>query len=298
MDRFLARKWKTQTEYAGKIINCVYMDERATVKFIGETDDIFSFPTDSIRSDSDFMELFEKLSMFHKNIIFEDADILMKTPVWKFLKSGHPLMNIHSIWIPNEFNTPVDKFHLEIRGEEPVPHLERNMDLFDTHDDTMRVLLTTRPGPLTYGQYLNAISEPGNSLGIIQENSIDLKSLQDIARISELISECDASTSTNQEISSITGILMTSHIIGGRLKCPLRKATAWSKNFNANFRKKRLNMINAPQEYLDFFGKNPDRIVDYCFNSASLETLLSAPFAPRHDKKEVKRICALIKNGK
>lgn len=293
MDRFISQGPALDEKYVGKIINCHKMSETDVMDFIGRSSNIFNFPTDFLRQESDMISAFEKMTYCPKNVIFEDADVLVKTSGWKWLKANASKLNYHSFWIPNETSIELDKFDIMIVGKDKK---KINQDIFLSHEAVMELLLSSSR-PLRWDYYLHALSEPGNALGILHENSTDLKDISEISRIQALISECDVISNSTipHEVSSVTGILMTCYIIDGRLKAPLKKATAWSKGFNMKFREKRLSGISADFEYLDYFAKFPSKIVEFCKNPNCLETLLNAKFAPKHDKKELKRIIAEIK---
>jgi len=230
----------------------------------------FHFPSSALRSEKGVNQIFDAIRHVPKDVIFEDLDVLTKSVAWKIIKLKMKT-SIHAFWIPNEKSTDVDItvdfVHVHPDGKKG----SQGMDQFLDHQQLMSIVLN--PEMCTDSYIQGTYSEPGNTAFVIQENYTSIRS-QDIERACELAESISfANTFSNEHqnfgIYCALAIDTPIKILNGDLKnVSLRKATAWSKDFNLGFRANKLEKIRIRRDIVHYLPQllRHDGLVDLPFD--------------------------------
>jgi hypothetical protein len=242
--------------------------------------------TDTLRSQSITENFFEFIEFSKADIVMDDSSMIKnELPGWRWIQKNR--FNIHSrIFIPCENN--IDTIQIQDKTIEPENKKEiietlHQRDLFKTTKEIMEDILTTK-GDFKVNDYLGMhMDEPGNRMGIVQENYVHAKgiTMDEISKIADHLVEGDYwdtvmySSMYNEQIHEqflLSAVINPCAIIQNRI--PVNKMAAarvWTKDFNMRLKKSlEKDWVVSDPDTMHLLRIKPEFIPMYCKKSKSI----------------------------
>ena len=261
--------------------------------------------TDTLRSMNATSSFFEYIKFTDTDVVLDECEMLKnELPGWKWIKENHRDLKGPRIFVPcshSECSLKGNRIQtgIEAKAEETIH--ERD-SFFDNTKEFIEKLITDK-GRYDFDLFSRMnIDEPGNRMGIIQENYINAKNIDmnEIYEICELISNADTIdntiyTSQNKQdiynIFNIIAIIYPSYIIKNRIPFrSIKPATAWTKDFNTRLKKSlSLYWKNPDPETLQVLRERPEYIQEHCTHSKGIHFINQVSFDKKINLKEIKK---------
>jgi len=244
---------------------------------------------DTLRSQNVTENFFEFISFSKADIVMDDSSMMKnELPGWRWIQQKRK--NIHSrIFIPcenNIDNIQIQDETIEQENKKEVVETLHQRDLFKTTKEFMDEILTEK-GNFNFNALLKiSLEEPGNRMGIVQENYINASgiTINEISSIADYLVEADYwdtmmySSMYNEQIHQhfiVSAILGPCAIIKNRI--PSKKiacARVWTKDFNMRLKKSmEKHWIRSDQETLQVLRYKPKLIPEYCTTSGGIHLI-------------------------
>ena len=256
--------------------------------------------TDTLRSQNVTENFFGFVGFSKADIVTDDSSMIKnELPGWRWIQQNR--IKIHSrIFIPCENN--IDNIQIQDKTLEPENNKEvvetiHQRDIFKTTKEFMEDILTEK-GNFKMNDVLGLhIDEPGNRMGIIQENYINAKeiTMDEISKIADHLVDGDYwdtmmySPNYTEHIHEqfvISAVINPSVIIQNRI--PVNKmasARVWTKDFNMRLKKSlEKHWVRSDPETMQLLRLKHELIPKYCTNSTGIhlinQTSMSSKIKP------------------
>ena len=242
--------------------------------------------TDTLRSQNVTENFFGFIGFSKADIVMDDSTMIKnELPGWRWIQQNR--IKIHSrIFIPCENN--VDTIQIQDKTLEPENNKEvvetiHQRDIFKTTKEFMGEILTTK-GKFKVDDVLGMhMDEPGNRMGIIQENYLHANgiTINEVSEIADHLVDGDYwdtmmyspfYTEQMHDHFVISAVINPSNIIKNRI--PVNKmspAKVWTKDFNMRLKKSlEKHWVRSDPDTMQVLRLNPGLILEYCTNSSGI----------------------------
>ena len=256
--------------------------------------------TDTLRSQNVTQNFFGFIGFSKADIVTDDSSMIKnELPGWRWIQQNR--IKIHSrIFIPCENNLDTIQIQdktLEPENNKAVVETLHQRDLFKTTKEIMDDVLTTK-GNFKVNDYLGIhMDEPGNRMGIVQENYVQAKgiSIEEVSEIADHLVDADYwdtmmySTMYNEQMHEqfvLASVINPCAIIQNRI--PVNKMAAarvWTKDFNMRLKKSlEKHWVRSDPDTMQVLRHKPELITEYCTNSSGIhfinQTSMSSKIKP------------------
>ena len=286
MDKFLKTKRDNifETCDPGKIFLVKSWTTAQICKTIGAS--AVYVGTDTLRSQNVTENFFEFIGFSRADIVTDDSSMIKnELPGWRWIQQNRTKIKSR-IFIPCE-NT-IDTINIQDKTLDPEGGKEivetiHHRDIFKTTKEIMDEVLTTK-GNFKVEDILGVhMDEPGNRLGIVQENYIHAKgiTMSEISYIAEHLAEGDYwdtmmySPNYTEQIHEqfvISAVINPCAIIKNRIPHEkMSPARVWTKDFNMRLKKSlEKHWLVSDPDTMQVLRLKPELIPEYCTNSSGI----------------------------
>jgi len=267
--------------------------------------------TDTLRSQNVTQNFFGFIGFSKADIVTDDCCMIKnELPGWRWIQQNR--IKIHSrIFIPCENN--LDTLQIQDKTLEPENNKEavetlHQRDLFKTTKEIMEDVLTTN-GKFRVNDYLGMhMDEPGNRMGIVQENYIHTKgiTMDEASVIADHLVDADYwdnmmySTMYNEQIHEhfvLSAVINPCAIIQNRI--PVNKMAAarvWTKDFNMRLKKSlEKHWVRSDPDTMQVLRHKPEFIPEYCKNSSGIHLINQTSMGLKVKNDVLKSIKGVLK---
>ena len=245
--------------------------------------------TDTLRSQNVTENFFQFLGFSKADVVMDDCSMIRnELPGWRWIQQNKSKI-FSRIFIPCEnCIETIQTYDLIIEPENKNKQIEtiHQRDIFQTTKEFMEDILTEK-GNFKINDIMGLhIDEPGNRMGIVQENYTHAKgiTIDEISRIADHLVDGDFwdtmmySPNYTEHIHEqfvISAIVNPCAIIQNRI--PVNKMAAarvWTKDFNMRLKKSLEKYWTHSDQYtLQVLRMKPEFIPEYCKNSAGIHLI-------------------------
>jgi len=197
---------------------------------------------------------------------------------------------------------------LEPDNNKEVVETLHQRDLFKTTKEIMDDVLTTQ-GKFRVNDYLGMhMDEPGNRMGIVQENYIHAKgiTMDEASVIADHLVEADYwdtvmySTMYNEQIHEqfvLSAVINPCAIIQNRISPEkMSPARVWTKDFNMRLKKSlEKHWVRADPDTMQVLRHKPELIPEYCKNSSGIHFINQTSMGTKIKNDVLKSIKGVLK---
>ena len=267
--------------------------------------------TDTLRSQNVTENFFEFLGFSKADVVMDDCSMIKnELPGWRWIQ--HNRIKIHSrIFIPCENRietTQTCDLIIEPENKNKPTETIHQRDIFQTTKEFMEDVLTEK-GKFTMKDYLGMhMDEPGNRLGIVQENYIHTKgiTMEEAAAIADHLAEGDYwdtmmySPNYNEQIHEqfvISSVINPCAIIKNRIPHgKMSPARVWTKDFNMRLKKSlEKHWIRSDQDTMQVLRLKPELIPEYCTNSSGIHYINQTSMSSKIKTDVMKELKLVLK---
>ena len=267
--------------------------------------------TDTLRSQNDTENFFGFIGFSKADIVMDDSSMIKnELPGWRWIQQQKKNINSR-IFIPCENN--IDTIQIQDQTIEPENKKEvvetlHQRDLFKTTKEFMDEILSEK-GKFDFDDLLkNSLDEPGNRMGIVQENYTQTKgiTMKEASTIADHLVDADYwdtimySSMYNEQIHQqfiVSAILGPCKIIKNRI--PSEKiacARVWTKDFNMRLKKSlEKHWVRSDQETMQVLRHKPEIIPEYCTNSSGIHFINQTSLGLKIKNDVLKSIKGVLK---
>lgn len=262
--------------------------------------------TDTLRSMNSTSSFFDFIRHGKIDVVLDECAMLKnELPGWKWIKENHVSMNGIRIFVPcSHSECALKGVRINTGIKETVSDTVHERDSFFENTRTFMEKLVTDKGQYDFDTFIRMnIDEPGNRMGIIQENYPSTKgiTMDEMHSICELISQGDildnaVYASQNKQsvydIFNIVAIIYPSFIIRNRIPHKkMKSATAWTKDFNTRLKKSlSFHWKYSDPDTLQALREQPKLIQEYCTHSKGIHFINQVSLGKTINLKEIKKL--------